>query len=158
MNGIVPLMDSIIVFVHILAGTILVLMSAIMQLIVGPAISLVTDSKDKKLVTDKLKKRRIPVMDGAIGIQILTAFYLIHARWNMIISEPILIIKVIAGIIALSLAAATHYYFRGKKNKLESAGLSVELKLLNEKKKFIERLVLIFGACAYLIGIYFNHM
>ncbi|MDH4261975.1 MAG: hypothetical protein OEV78_02910 [Spirochaetia bacterium] len=158
MNDIVLVMDSIIVFVHIIAGTVLVSMSSIMQLIVGPAVSLLTDSNQKKLVTEKLKKRRVPVMDGAIIIQIMTAMYLVHARWNMILSEPVMRVKALSGIIALSLAFSAHFYFRNKKNKLMTAGKTAELKTLNEKTRFIEPLVLVFGAIAYVIGIYFNHM
>jgi len=151
-------MDSVIIFIHVVAGTVLVSMSSIMQLIVGPAINLLPNGPEKKLVTDKLKKRRVPIMDGAIIIQILTAMYLVHARWHMIISERVMIIKGLSGIVALSLAFSAHFYFRGKKNKLQAAGKLDELNLLNKKTRFIEPLVLLFGAIAYFLGIYFNHM
>lgn len=157
-HGNVPFMDSIIVLIHILAGTILVAMSSIMQLIVGPAVAVLTNNNEKKNLTEKLKKRRIPVMDGAIGIQIITAFYLLNARWNMIVSEPVLIIKVLAGITALSLAGTAHFYLRGKKNRLAKSGKTEELKILNQKTRLVEPLVLVFGSIAYFIGIYFNHM
>jgi hypothetical protein len=151
-------MDGIVVFVHVVAGTIMVSMSSIMQLIVGPAVALLPDGKEKKLVTDKLKIRRVPIMDGAIIVQIITATYLARTRWNMILTEHVMSIKAVCGIVALSLAFAAHFYFRNKKNKLLASGMTAELKILNEKTRLIEPLVLVFGALAYFLGIYFNHM
>ena len=129
-----------------------------MQLIVGPAVSVLPDSKDKKNLTDKLKKRRIPVMDGAIIVQILTAMYLVYSRWNMIISEPIMRVKALFGAIALTLAFLTHFYYRNKKNQLEKAGEQAALSLLNKRTKVMEKAVLVCGFIAYILGIYFNHM
>ena len=151
-------MDSTIVFIHILAGTILVSMSSIMQLIVGPAISHLSEGADKKQVNEKLKNKRNPIMDTAIIIQIVTALYLLHSRVNMILSEPIMIVKAVSGIIALSLAFSAHFYFRNKKIKLQQAGFTEEFKSLNEKTRIIEKLVLVFAMLAFILGVYFNHM
>ncbi|MDH4200585.1 MAG: hypothetical protein OEV66_09420 [Spirochaetia bacterium] len=151
-------LDSIVVFVHILAGTTLVAMSAIMQLIVGPAIALLPWSADKNKLTDKLKKRRVPVIDGAIILQICTALYLFYFRWNMIISEPLMRVKVVFGTAALSLAFAVHFYFRYKKINLEKSGDMSSLQIVNKQTQIMEKLVLICGAITYILGIYFNHM
>lgn len=151
-------MDSFIIFVHIIAGTVLVSMSAIMQLIIGPAVTSLPENKDKSAFQDKLKKRRIPVMDTAIVVQIITAMYLLRSRWNMIITEPVMRVKVVFGIIALTLAFMAHFYYRNKKNKLQAAGNKVEITAINQKTRIIEKVVLVCGSVAFFLGIYFNHM
>jgi hypothetical protein len=151
-------MNSFTIFIHIIAGTILVSLSAIMQLIVGPAVSEITDAKTKTAVNDKLKKIRIPIMDSAIVIQIITAIYLLYARWNMIETETVMQIKAVTGIAALSLASLAHFYLRGKKIRLEKANMMEELGVLNKKSRVVERFVLGFAAITYLLGVYYNHM
>jgi len=151
-------MDSFVVFMHVIAGTIIVSMSSIMQLIVGPAVSLLPEGLDKKRLTEKLAKRRIPIMDSAIMIQMTSAIYLLYSRWVMISLEPVMIAKACCGFIGLSLAFSAHFYFRGKKKKLQAEGRLSELKTLNEKTRFIEPLVLVLASCAYFLGVFFNHM
>jgi len=146
-----------IVIIHIIAGTILVAFSSIMQLVVGPAVKKLSAGDDKSKFLIQLKKRRIPVMDGAIIIQILTALFLFHSRHEVIFQSSLMGIKALAGGLALILAFVAHFYIRGKKEKADKTGNKALSEKLSGYGLWIEKTVLIGGSIAFFSGIIFNH-
>jgi len=132
--------------------------TSISQLVIGPSVKLFPPGKEKSVVVEAIKKRRIPVVDSAIVIQILTALYFAHSRWDMIAGSPLMAIKAMTGTFALTFAAALHFYFRFLKNKAQRAGDQDRLTRLNSKTAWMEKAVLVTGAFTYISGVLFNHL
>ena len=152
------ILESVILYLHIIAGFTLLAFTSIMQLIVGPAMSKISASDEKKGALNVLKKRRQPIVDTAIIIQTVTGVHFLHSRWALIIDSPLLLVKVFFGVVALSIANLLHFYFRRKKVKLLERGETDRLAKLQAILSKLEKVVLISVAITALLAVYYNHM
>ena len=148
---------SVAVFAHIIGGTILVMSLVIMQLVVGPAASKITDVESKKNVMAAIQGRWHPVVDVAIVVQSVTAIFFMVTQWEWIAGSTILHVKVTTGIITLSIANALHFYFRGKKQRLKAAGDMDKLLRANKLTQVMEKIALVAGAITFLLALFLNH-
>lgn len=150
-------LNDIAVFAHIIAGTILVMTLVIMQLVIGPAMAKLPNGAEKKSVMAIIQGRWHPVVDAVIIVQSVTALYFLATRWQIIGTTPILHFKVTFGIIALACANILHFYYRGLKRKLSATGQKERLKSTNQLTRYMEKVVLVTGGSAFLLGVIFNH-
>ena len=148
---------AIAVFAHVIGGTILVMTLVIMQLVVSPAVVRMTNAEDKKLIGTAIQTRWHPVVDAAIIVQSVTALFFMVTRWEWIAASLILHVKVTTGIITLSLAGALHFYFRGKKRRLQAAGETEKLARANKLTRVMEKVVLVTGAATFLLALFLTH-
>jgi len=151
-------LEPVILYFHIIAGFALLAFTSIMQLIVGPAMSKLPASEAKSSALNVLKKRRQPIVDTAIIIQTVTGLYFLHARLDVILNSPILLVKVFFGIVALTIANLLHFYFRRKKAKLLERGETARLANLQSILSKLEKVVLISVAITVFLAVYYNHM
>lgn len=151
-------LNDIAVFAHVIAGIILVMTLVIMQLVVGPAIARLPNGEDKKSVLSVIQSRWHPVVDIVIIIQSITALYFLVTRWRVIGASPILHFKVTFGIIALVCANALHFYYRGFKRKLSATNQKERLASVSKLTRYMEKVVLVTGGAAFLLGVTFNHL
>jgi len=152
------ILESVILYLHIIAGFAMLAFTSIMQLIVGPAMSKISASEEKKSALNVLKKRRQPIVDTAIIIQTVTGLHFLHSRWALILESPVLLVKVFFGVVALSIANMLHFYFRRKKAKMQEAGETDRLAKLQSILSKLEKVVLISVAITVLLAVYYNHM
>lgn len=150
--------DELVVFLHIICGTILVITLLIMQLAIGPALAKIPGGKEKKDALAVIHRRWRPVVDIAIIILTLSALYLLFTRWIMIVSMPLFYIKLPFAVITLFLANALHFYYRRVKQKLIAQGKKERLDNVNRLTMMMERIALVTGTITFLLGISFNHL
>jgi len=150
-------LNDIAVFAHVISGTILVMTLVIMQLVIGPAMARLTNGDEKKSAVSVIQRRWHPVVDAVIIVQSVTALYFLVTRWQIIGTTPILHFKVTFGIIALVCANALHFYYRGFKRRLSATGQKERLARINKLTRYMEKVVLVTGVSAFLLGVIFNH-
>lgn len=148
--------DQIIVFIHVIAGVTLAAFASISQLIIGPAVKLLTPGSDKEKLQAALKKRRRPVVDTAIVIQLATAIYFLFTRWEMISQSGLFNIKAIAGFAALLIASFVHFVLPVLKKSLKEQPETIQK--LNSIAPWLEKTVLVGALSAFLLGAIFNHL
>jgi len=142
----------------VLGGTILVMTLVLMQLVVAPAMSKISNGEEKQLAAGVIQGRWHPVVDAAIIVQSLTAVYLMVTRWELIGQEHILHVKVTFGITALVMANLLHFYYRGKKRRLKTAGEMERLAVLSKRTATMEKVTLVTAAVTWLLAVTFNHL
>ena len=149
-------MDQIIVFIHVIAGVTLVAFSSISQLVIGPAVRLLPAGSDKEKLQAALKKRRRPIVDSAIVIQLATAVYLLLTRTEMILNSHLFLTKAFAGFSALLLASFVHFILPFiKKRATVNPDKPSRLQAITP---WLEKTVLVGAATAFLLGVLYNHL
>ena len=154
-------LNNIVIIIHIIFGAVLFMFSGIMQLVVGPAMSVVKMGPEKKLAQQVLQKRAQRSMHVAILVMTITALYLLHARWGMIVSSHLFILKVTWGAFALIMANILHFGIRFKRMKLQKSEDPLDqakLERLKKKVWAIEKVILVSAVLAFVLGVVFNHL
>ena len=151
-------LDSFILFLHIVVGAFFVVNVVTILTVIGPAMSKIPAGEDKLKAGKIVQGRAQPAMDTAIIIQTLTVIYLAFTRWDVIIASEWMMVKVTFGVIALTLANLLHFYWRGQKRKLKADGKMEQFTALNSRTLFLEKIVLVTAATAFLLGVAFNHL
>jgi len=150
-------LDEVVVFIHVICGAAFVVTMAMMQLVVGPAMSRLPASEDKLKVVAVIQGRAQPAMDIVIIILIVTAAYLVTSKWALVAANHWLHIKLSFGAFALTLAALLHFYWRGKKKRLKTEGLTEQFQALSKRTMTLEKVVLVTAWITFLMGVAFNH-
>lgn len=150
-------LDNVVLFLHIVFGAAFATAVLLMQLVVGPAMSKLSPGEEKQNASKVIQKRAQRAIDVVIVVMTVTAIYLAITRWDIIVGEHLLHIKITFGITALIVANLLHFYFRGKKNRLKAAGKEEAFLALSRKTLFLEKFVLISVPAAFLLGVTFNH-
>ena len=148
-----------IVFAHAVSAAAFVMTMIIMQLVVANVMNRIPDSPGKKDGISFIQKRWHPVVDAIIIIVGLTAIGIAILNFGMIISNPIFIVKIVIGIIALGAAYSNHFYLRYMKRELAASGRDPErLKKISRLMPVLDKVALIGGVVTALIGWYINHV
>jgi len=149
--------DSLILVAHIVCGAALFMTTIIMQLVMTNVMKRVPMSDGKMAAQNFIKTRWKPVVNGVIIVMTLSAFYLLSTRWYMISVTPLLHAKIFFGGLTLLLANLLHFYWPGKKRRLEKRGETAAVIRLSARTAIYEKVVLVGAATTFLLGVIFNH-
>ena len=148
-----------IVLFHVASASAFVMTMIIMQLIVANVMKRIPDCPGKKDGIHFIQHRWHPVVDTIIVVVGITGLGLTILNFQMIVGIPLLILKIIIGVIALTSAYCNHFYFRRKKRKLTISGEHPEkLKEINTIMSILDKVALIGGALAAFMGWHINHV
>ncbi len=148
---------DIALFLHIVCGAIFAMTLIIMQVVVGPALAKLPPGEGKQAAQLVVQTRWHPLVDVVIITLTITALFLAFSRWEMIAAEHYFHLKVATGVTALTLANLLHFYFRGKKRKLKADGETEKFDKMSRLTTMMERVALVTGPFAFLMGILWNH-
>lgn len=152
------MMDSVIVFIHVICGAAFAVTMTVQQLVVGPAMSVIPAGPEKRKAAGIVQGRARTAMDVAIIIQVVTSVILFMTRWDMIAASHLLHMKMFLGVIALTFASLLHFYWRGKKRRLKERGETEKFSALGRRTLIIEKFVLAAALLTFLLGVGFNHL
>ena len=150
--------DSAIFTIHVLAGAAFGVTVPLMQLVVNPAMAKIPAGEPKALAAAVIQSRARVAVDIIILIQILTALYLLAARWSMIGQSPWLMAKITLGATALVIAGLLHFYWRGKKTRLKAQGKDEEFSALSAWTMKMEKIVLVTVPATWIMGVIWSHL
>ena len=148
-----------IVAVHVITASAFVMTMIIMQLVVTNMMKRIPSSDGKQQASTFVQTRWIPIVDIVIIIVGVTAILIAIHNWDMIINSTILIIKIIFAILALSAAYSNHFIFRYLKKSLTNTKKNPNLlKMISSTMPIFNKVALICGGIAALLGWAFNHV
>jgi len=148
-----------IVFVHAVSAAAFVMTMIIMQLVVANVMKRIPDSSGKKEGVKFIQKSWHPIVDAIVILVGLSAIGIALLNFDMIISNSVFLTKIIIGIVALGAAFCNHFYLRYVKRELAASGRNPErLKKIGRIMSVLDKVALIGGVVAALIGWYINHV
>ena len=147
------------VTIHVITASAFVMTMIIMQLVVTNMMKRISNGDEKQAASTFVQTRWIPIVDVIIVIVGVTAVFIAIINWDMIIHRTLLIIKIIFAILALLAAYSNHFIFRYLKKSLSSTNNNQGLlKKINFIMPILNKVALICGVIAALIGWIFNHL
>ena len=148
-----------IVFIHIIAASAFVMTVIIMQLVVANVMKRIPDSSGKQDGARFIQKKWLPVVDIIIILVGIAGLGLVALNYNMILSRPLFLVKIVIGAITLSAAYINHFYLRSLKKRLASSGKESErLKRVGRIVLILNKVILIGAPVTALLGWYANHV
>lgn len=152
--------STIVVILHILAGTFFAVNLLVMQVAVTGVMQRIPKGPIKKAADDFLEKNWRPVLGIVVPLVWLTAAYLFMTRMDLILQTPIYTIKAITGVYALTAVSFNHFYYRHKKRKLRFSKDPADQEKFEKMKAFslfLERSILATAVTTAILAILAHH-
>ncbi len=151
---------SIVVFVHILAGSFFAVNLIVMQIVVTGIMRRLPGGPVKKEIDDFLEVHWRPVLGVVVPLIWLTAGYLFFTRMSLFFGHPLYLAKSITGLYALSAVSFNHFYYRHKKRRLRFSKDPEDQKRFEKMKGFshlLERSILFAAVTTAVLAVYAHH-